>query len=92
MEQTRTLRSFLVGYAMKTLHTDAPAKELPLHPVSQLAGPHRAPAPAEEALVADPRASLTPAQMVERKLVLLLRSNPLPISHLMTPTRSSRGR
>jgi hypothetical protein len=36
----------------------------------------------EESLVADPRASLTPAEMVERKLVTLLRSNALPISHV----------
>jgi hypothetical protein len=33
---------------------------------------------AEEALVTDSRAGLTPAQMVERKLVSLLQSTPLP--------------
>ena len=49
-------------------------------------------AAAEEDLVADVRASLTPAQMVERKLVFLLKSNPLPVSHLMTGSRSLRGR
>jgi hypothetical protein len=32
--------------------------------------------PAEEALVSDARAGLTPAQMVERKLVAMLRSAP----------------
>jgi hypothetical protein len=32
--------------------------------------------PAEEALVSDARAGLTPAQMVERKLVTMLRSAP----------------
>jgi hypothetical protein len=32
----------------------------------------------EEALVTDARAGLTPAQMVERKLVSLLQSGPLP--------------
>ncbi len=36
----------------------------------------------EESLVTDARASLTPAQMVERKLFSLLRSNPLPMSHV----------
>jgi len=35
---------------------------------------------AEESLVLDPRASLTPAQMVDRKLIALLRSAALPIS------------
>jgi hypothetical protein len=33
-------------------------------------------------LVNDARAGLTPAQMVERKLVTLLRSTHLPTSHL----------
>jgi hypothetical protein len=46
----------------------------------------------EEDLVTDVRASLTPAQMVERKLVSLLKSNPLPVSHLMTGPRTFRGR
>jgi hypothetical protein len=41
----------------------------------------------EEDLVADARASLTPAQMVERKLVFLLKSTPLPVSQLMTRSR-----
>jgi hypothetical protein len=45
----------------------------------------------EEDLVADARASLTPAQMVERKLAFLLKSNPLPVS-LMTGGRTIRGR
>jgi hypothetical protein len=46
----------------------------------------------EEALVADPRAALTPAQMVERKLALLLSSQPLPVSHLTTTRPTSRSR
>jgi hypothetical protein len=46
----------------------------------------------EEALVADARAGLTPAQMVERKLGSLLKSNPLPVSHMMTGSRSIRAR
>ncbi len=36
----------------------------------------------QETLVSDARAGLTPAQMVERKLVSMLRSNILPASHL----------
>ena len=36
----------------------------------------------EEVLIPDSRARLTPAQMVERKLVSLLRSVPLPVSQL----------
>jgi hypothetical protein len=45
---------------------------------------------AEESLVSDARAGLTPAQQVERKLVSLLRSTPLPLSQLQTagPRRS----
>src|SRR5262249_20584600 len=39
--------------------------------------------PAPDApLVADPRASLTPAQMVEQKLIALLKADALPISHV----------
>ncbi|HEY7315078.1 MAG TPA: hypothetical protein VH643_37375 [Gemmataceae bacterium] len=36
----------------------------------------------EETLVNDARAGLTPAQMVERKLVAMLQSTILPASHL----------
>jgi hypothetical protein len=36
----------------------------------------------DEALVTDARAGLTPSQMVERKLVALLKSNQLPMSRL----------
>src|SRR5262249_2045321 len=43
----------------------------------------------EETLVADPRAGLSPAQMVERKLVGGLKSAPLFVSHLQ---RAVRGR
>jgi hypothetical protein len=35
--------------------------------------------PAEETLVADPRGELTPSQLVERKLVTLLRTGPVPV-------------
>jgi hypothetical protein len=37
-------------------------------------------APPEESLVSDSRAGLTPAEMVDRKLVSLLPGAPLPIS------------
>jgi hypothetical protein len=42
------------------------------------------PAVTEEVMVADVRAGLTPAQMVERKLVSLLKATPLPMSRLQT--------
>jgi hypothetical protein len=57
-------------------------------PVSELEDVAGPPAPEatglEEDLVADSRAGLTPAEMVERKLAHLLKRNPLPVSHLMT--------
>ncbi len=45
----------------------------------------------EEALITDTRAGLTPAQMVERKLVSLLKSNPLPVSHVQMLTARLNG-
>lgn len=41
----------------------------------------------EEVLVADPRAGLTPSQMVERKLIGLLRGTALPVSQLANDAR-----
>ena len=38
----------------------------------------------EEVMVADVRDGLTPSQMVERKLVSLLKATPLPMSRLQT--------
>ena len=38
--------------------------------------------PSEDTLVTDARAGLTPAQLVERKLVSLMPSAPLPVSRL----------
>jgi hypothetical protein len=46
--------------------------------------------PMEESLVADDRAGLTPSEMVERKLVALLKSNPLPVSQLNSGRRLLR--
>jgi len=44
----------------------------------------------DESLVTDPRAGLTPAEMVERKLVSLLPHAPLPVSRLQQSTGSRR--
>ena len=41
----------------------------------------------EESLILDARAHLTPAQMVERKLVSLLQSTSLPVSALQSVRR-----
>jgi hypothetical protein len=41
----------------------------------------------EETLIPDARARLTPAQMVERKLVSTLQRCPLMVSHLQTNSR-----
>jgi hypothetical protein len=43
---------------------------------------HRPASPPQEILVADVRAGLTPSQLVERRLVSMLRSTLLPASHL----------
>ena len=42
------------------------------------------PAGREEVMVADDRAGLSPAQMVERRLVSLLKATPLPVSRLQS--------
>jgi hypothetical protein len=47
------------------------------------------PAP-DETLVADPRAGLTPSQLVERKLVTLLGASSLPVSTLQTARLTRR--
>jgi hypothetical protein len=41
----------------------------------------------EETLVADNRASLTPSQMVEEKLIGMLNGSPLMISHVQRQLR-----
>jgi hypothetical protein len=48
--------------------------------------------PVEERLVVDDRAHLTPSEMVERKLVGLLKQNPLPVSQMNTGRRLIRSR
>jgi hypothetical protein len=52
---------------------------------------HSSYAAGEESLVTDSRAGLTPSQMVERKLVRLLKSNPLPVSQLNSGRRLIRA-
>jgi hypothetical protein len=44
--------------------------------------------PMEESLVNDSRAGMTTAQMVERKLIGLLRGKALPVSQMLTAARS----
>jgi hypothetical protein len=53
--------------------------------VDSLAPPNPCPASvAQETLVADSRAGVSPAQMVERKLLMLLGDGPVPVSLLLT--------
>ncbi len=46
----------------------------------------------EEVMVADVRDGLTPAQMVERRLVSLLKTTPLTMSRLQATTAGRRPR
>ncbi|WP_020471186.1 hypothetical protein [Zavarzinella formosa] len=46
----------------------------------------------EELLVTDDRGSLSPAEMIERKLGHLLKNGSLPISHLRVGRRTIRSR
>lgn len=59
----------------------------PADALDRFVGPER---PPEETLIADARAGLTPAQMVERKLISLLKGRPLPMSHVGL-SRTRRG-
>jgi hypothetical protein len=59
---------------------------------SELIGPPRPDGHPHEALVADERAGLTPSQLVERKLISLLKANPLPVSHVTAGARTLRRR
>ena len=60
----------------------------PLVPEDTALSPYPAAAPngadgaLDESLVADARAGLTPADMVERKLSSLLRTTPIPVSQI----------
>jgi hypothetical protein len=50
-------------------------------------GDRPAPTGGEETLVPDRRAGLTPAQIVEQKLVALLKATPLPVSQMQSSLR-----
>jgi hypothetical protein len=58
-----------------------PLEKTPV-PDAELAG--KSAAAPQEVLVTDPREGLTPSQMVEQKLVSLLRGTPLPVSGLQS--------
>jgi hypothetical protein len=51
---------------------------------------NRQPAHGEEMLVVDARAHLTPAQMVERKLIGLMKAALLPVSSMHSTSRLLR--
>jgi hypothetical protein len=74
------------------LETDLNDLTVPRKPADTAEMATLTPGSLEEDLVEDSRAGLTPAQMVERKLVSLLKSNPLPVSQLMAGKRSIRAR
>lgn len=46
----------------------------------------------EERLVTDVRASMTPADMIEKKLVMLLKNGALPVSHVLASRRGGWAR
>jgi len=78
-----------MDHTLATVESNLP---LPVSAAALDGTPQPLPEVLEEALVADARAHLTPAQMVERKLLFLLKSNPLPVSHMMTVYRPARSR
>jgi hypothetical protein len=57
--------------------------------ISERRAPVVVPAHGEETLVIDARAHLTPAQMVERKLLGLMKAAPLPVSCMHSVARLS---
>ena len=69
------------GAPQRTVTTDAveaaAVRELDRRAVSRYSA-----AVPEESLVVDGRSAMTPAQMVESKLVTLLQGSSLPVSHL----------
>src|SRR5439155_17137984 len=46
--------------------------------------------PADETLIPDSRAELTPAQTVERRLAVLLQGSAMPVSHVRLASRIGR--
>jgi hypothetical protein len=72
------------GAAPASLFTEGASLDLPrsVDPDSLVAKGQVAVKAPEEALVADTRAGLTPSQHVERKLISLLKTSLVPISHV----------
>ena len=72
------------GAALASLFTEGASLDLPrsVDPDSLVAKGQVVVKPPEEALVADTRAGLTPSQHVERKLISLLKTSLVPISHV----------
>ena len=68
-------------------HDAAGARDLDRLATSRLAA-----ALPEESLVVDDRSAVTPAQMVESKLMSLLQGSSLPVSHLQMRGGIHRGR
>jgi hypothetical protein len=73
--QTVTTKRIAIDSASVVSKTDTSVAETPPVPSVPVAAP-------EESLVADTRAGLRPAQMVERKLITLLKSHAVPMSHV----------
>ena len=73
--QTVTTKRIAIDSASVALPTDTSVLDTPAASSASLAA-H------EESLVADTRAGLRPAQMVERKLITLLKSSAVPMSHV----------
>jgi hypothetical protein len=69
-----------------------PARLLRLGVEGSLRSVHAAAEVAEESLVTDCRASVRPAQAVERKLMRLLEGKAMSVSQLRTASFSSRSR
>jgi hypothetical protein len=61
----------------------------PVRKLSRSGEPGREP---DESLIVDPRGQLSPAEMVERKLFVLLKGKSVPLSHLrLAPLPRSRS-
>ena len=80
-DSTRTSRALVPINLLSSMRFDSghPAIHSPVNERP----PGLSPLTTDEDLIADTRANLTPAQMVERKLVQMLRGNPLPVSHML---------
>src|SRR5437868_4959836 len=83
-------RTLHEGEAMRNLLDRREVRHLPRLPQASDFRPQAAPparggrGPFDEVLIVDARASLRPAQLVERKLMSLLKSVYLPVSHVRT--------